>query len=170
MSYDTRRWPRACCKQTNWGLQALQSFRAPAGTLDKRMPMFCVIAKSMYVNPKWARLTKQINDKMLADFNQKLKQGYDQLAAAQAIVEQTMQQQAAFQANFDKQEEAFRNSGGVRRQLSTGWRHPQRCRPLGRFDPRRRHGQRSQHRRYDAALQPGPVSLHRWLRQLPHHR
>jgi len=100
-------------KQTNWGLQALQSFRAPAGTLDKRMPMFCVIAKSMYVNPEWARLSKAINDKMQADFNQKLKQGYDQLRAAQAIVEQTMKQQAAFQANFDKQEEAFRNSPGV---------------------------------------------------------
>ena len=100
-------------KQTNWGFQALQSMRAPAGTLDQRMPMFCVIAKSMYVNPEWVRLSKAINDKMLADFNQKLKQGYDQLRAAQAIMEQTMQQQAAFQANFDKQEEAFRNSGGV---------------------------------------------------------
>ena len=100
-------------KQTNWGFQALQSMRAPAGTLDKRMPMFCVIAKSMYVNPEWVRLSKAINDKMLADFNQKLKQGYDQLRAAQAIMEQTMKQQAAFQANFDKQEEAFRNSGGV---------------------------------------------------------
>ncbi len=100
-------------KQTNWGLQALQSFRAPAGTLDKRMPMFCVIAKSMYVNPEWVRLSKAITDKMLADFNQKLQQGYDQLRAAQAIVDQTMKQQAAFQANFDKQEEAFRSSGGV---------------------------------------------------------
>jgi hypothetical protein len=100
-------------KQTNWGFQALQSMRAPAGTLDKRMPMFCVIAKSMYVNPEWVRLSKAINDKMLADFNQKLKQGYDQLRAAQAIMEQTMKEQAAFQANFDKQEEAFRNSGGV---------------------------------------------------------
>lgn len=100
-------------KQTTWGFQALQSFRAPAGTLDKRMPMFCVIAKSMYVNPQWARLSKAINDKMVADFNQKLKEGYDQLRAAQAIVEQTMRQQAAFQANFDKQEEAFRSSGGV---------------------------------------------------------
>ncbi len=100
-------------KQTNWGFQALQSMRAPAGTLDQRMPMFCVIAKSMYVNPEWVRLSKAINDKMLADFNQKLKQGYDQLRAAQAIMEQTMRQQAAFQANFDKQEEAFRNSGGV---------------------------------------------------------
>jgi hypothetical protein len=100
-------------KQTNWGFQALQSMRAPAGTLEKRMPMFCVIAKSMYVNPEWVRLSKAINDKMLADFNQKLKQGYDQIRAAQAIMEQTMKQQAAFQANFDKQEEAFRNSPGV---------------------------------------------------------
>jgi Cysteine rich repeat len=100
-------------KQTNWGFQALQSFRAPAGTLDQHMPMFCVIAKSMYVNPKWVRLSKAIHDKMLADFNQKLKEGYDQLRAAQAIVAQTMKQQAAFQANFDRQEEAFRSSGGV---------------------------------------------------------
>jgi len=100
-------------KQTNWGFQALQSMRAPAGTLEKRMPMFCVIAKSMYVNPEWVRLSKAIDDKMVADFNQKLKQGYDQLRAAQAIMEQTMKQQAAFQANFDKQEEAFRNSPGV---------------------------------------------------------
>jgi hypothetical protein len=100
-------------KQTNWGFQALQSFRAPAGTLDKRVPTFCVIAKSMYVNPKWVRLSKAINDKMLADFNQKLKEGYDQLRAAQAVVAQTMKQQAAFQANFDKQEESFRSSGGV---------------------------------------------------------
>jgi hypothetical protein len=100
-------------QQTNWGFRALQSFRAPAGTLDKRMPMFCVIAKSIYVNPEWIRLTKAINDKMMADFNQKMKQGWDQLRAAEAIRQQTMQQQAAFQANFDKQEEAFRNSGGV---------------------------------------------------------
>ncbi len=100
-------------KQTNWGFQALQSMRAPAGTLDKRMPMFCVIAKSMYVNPEWAKLSKAIGEKMLADFNQKLKQGYDQIRAAQALMEQTMKQQAAFQANFDKQEEASRNSGGI---------------------------------------------------------
>ena len=100
-------------KQTNWGFQALQSFRAPAGTLEQRMPMFCVIAKSTYVNPEWVRLSKAINDKMLADFNQKLKQGYDQLRAAQAIMEQTMKDQAAFQANFDKQEVAWRNSPGV---------------------------------------------------------
>ena len=105
--------PAGAMQQTTWGFRGLQSFRAPAGTLDKRMAMFCVIAKSIYVNPEWGRLAKAINDKLLADFNQKLKQGWDQLRAAQAMMEQTMRQQAAFQANFDKQEEAFRNSGGV---------------------------------------------------------
>lgn len=100
-------------KQTNWGFQMLQSFRAPAGTLDKRMPMFCVIAKSLSFDPKWTRLYKAINEKLLADFSQKLKQGYNQLQAAQAIMQQTMQQEKAFQANFDKQEAAFRSSGGV---------------------------------------------------------
>jgi hypothetical protein len=105
--------PAGALQQTNWGFRALQSMRAPAGTLDKRMSMFCVIAKSIYVNPEWIRLTKAINDKMMADFNQKMKQGWDQLRAANAIMEETMRQQAAFQANFDKQEEAFRNSGGV---------------------------------------------------------
>jgi len=69
--------------------------------------------KSMYVNQEWVRLSKAINDRMLAAFNEKLKQGYDQIRAAQAIMEQTVSQEAAFQANFDKQEEAFRNSGGV---------------------------------------------------------
>lgn len=100
-------------KQTNWGLEDLQSFRAPAGTLEKRMPMFCVIAKSLYENPRWDRLAKAINDKVVADMAQKLKQGEDQLRATQAIMNQTMKDQAAFQANFDKQEAAFRSSGGV---------------------------------------------------------
>jgi hypothetical protein len=100
-------------KQTNWGFEDLQSFRAPAGTLDKRMPMFCVIAKSVYVNPQWGRLAKAITDKVVADTSQKLKEGEDQLRAAQAIMNQTMKEQAAFQANFDKQEAAFRSSGGV---------------------------------------------------------
>ena len=40
-------------QQTNWGFQALQSFRAPAGTLDKRMPVYCVIAKSVQYEPAW---------------------------------------------------------------------------------------------------------------------
>ena len=100
-------------QQTNWGFVGLMSMRAPAGTLDKRMPMFCVIAKSVIVNPEWMKLSKAISDKMNAEFQQKLKQGLDQLHAAEAIRQQTMKDQATFQANFDKQEIAFRNDRGI---------------------------------------------------------
>jgi hypothetical protein len=36
------------------------------------------------------------------DFNQKLKEGDEQIVAAEKIMDQTMRRQAAFQANFDK--------------------------------------------------------------------
>ncbi len=100
-------------QQTNWGFVGLMSMRAPAGALDKRMPMFCVIAKSAIVNPEWMKLSKAISDKLNADFQQKLKQGLDQLHAAEAIRQQTMKDQATFQANFNKQEIAFRNDRGI---------------------------------------------------------
>ena len=99
--------------QTNWGFQALQSFRAPAGTLDKRMPVYCVIAKSVQYDPQWTLRYRAINATLLQMFNQKLQQGWDQLRAAQAISDQTMRDQQAFQANFDRQERAMmRDSGG----------------------------------------------------------
>ena len=63
-------------KQTNWGFRGLVSFRAPAGTLDKRMPVFCLIARSVSDNPQWNQLSKTIHDQMMAAFNQKLQQGY----------------------------------------------------------------------------------------------
>ena len=49
---------------------------------------------------EWVRLSKAINDRILADFNQQQQRGYDQIRAAQAIMEQTMKQEATFQANF----------------------------------------------------------------------
>lgn len=97
-------------KQTNWGFQALQSFRAPAGTLDKRMPVFCLITKSVAPNPQWQTMAKSTAAQMTASFNQKLQQGYDQIRASQAIDAETQKQQAAFQANFDKQDAALRTT------------------------------------------------------------
>jgi hypothetical protein len=39
--------------QTNWGLLCIHSFRAPAGTLDKRMPVFTALEKSIIADPDW---------------------------------------------------------------------------------------------------------------------
>ena len=98
--------------ETDWGLQGLQSFRAPAGTLDKRMPVYCLMAKSVQVDPKWLARDAAINATLMQMFNQKLKQGWDQIRAADALSDETMKQNAQFLANVGRQEEAMRSSGG----------------------------------------------------------
>ena len=97
-------------KQTNWGFRALQSFRAPAGTLDKRMPFFCLIAKSLTIDPQWQQLANKIHDQMVAAFNQKLQQGYDQIRASQAAVQQMQEQEREFDKSIDKFDQSLRTS------------------------------------------------------------
>jgi len=99
-------------QQTNWGIDGLQSFRAPAGTLDKRMPIFCLMAKSVQYDAKWIARQKAIDATLARMFNQKLQQGYDQMRAAQALSDQTMRDQAQFLGNVERQEVAMRSSGG----------------------------------------------------------
>jgi hypothetical protein len=98
--------------QTNWGLRALQSFRAPAGTLDKRMTVFSVISKSVRPTPQWSARVKVIDDQLVAMFNQKLKQGYDQIRAAQEITAQVTANAAAFDKSINAQMVANRASDG----------------------------------------------------------
>jgi hypothetical protein len=98
--------------ETDWGLQGLQSFRAPAGTLDKRMPIYCLMAKSVQYDAKWLLRDKAINAALLQMFNQKLKQGWDQIRAADALSDETMRQQAQFLDNVGRQEKAMMSSGG----------------------------------------------------------
>jgi hypothetical protein len=98
--------------QTNWGIQALQSFRAPAGTLDKRMPVYCVIAKSVQYEPAWSLHHRAISATLTEMFNQNLKRGWDQIRAADALSDQTMRQQAQFLDSVSRQEAAMRSSGG----------------------------------------------------------
>jgi hypothetical protein len=97
-------------KQTNWGFRALQSFRARAGTLDKRMPIFCLIAKSLTFNPQWQQLGTKIHDQMVAAFNQKLQQGYDQIRASQAAVAQMQAQEREFNKSMDAFDQSLRSS------------------------------------------------------------
>jgi hypothetical protein len=98
--------------QTNWGFQALQSFRAPAGTLDKRMPVYCLIAKSVQYEPQWTARYRAIEATLLQMFNQKLQQGWDQIRAADAISDQAVRNNEKFLDNIGRQEVAMRDSGG----------------------------------------------------------
>ena len=98
--------------QTNWGLMGLHSFRAPAGTLDKRMPVFAVIAHSFRLNPQWAERRRVIMAKLLEAFNQQLKAGYDKIAAANRLAHQVAANNNAFIQSIDRQVMANRQSGG----------------------------------------------------------
>jgi hypothetical protein len=98
--------------QTNWGFQALQSFRAPAGTLDGRMPVYCLIAKSVQYDPQWTLRYRAINATLLQMFNQKLQQGWDQIRAADAMSDETMKRNTQFLDSIGRQEVAMRSSGG----------------------------------------------------------
>ena len=82
--------------QTNWGFDGLQSFRAPAGTLDKRMPIYCLMAKSVQYDPKWLARAQAIHATLNQMFNQKLKAGWDSIRASDALTDETMRQQAQF--------------------------------------------------------------------------
>ncbi|HEY1422409.1 MAG TPA: cysteine rich repeat-containing protein, partial [Candidatus Acidoferrum sp.] len=88
--------------QTNWGLQALQSFRAPAGTLDKRMPIYCLIAKSVQYDQKWLARDAAINATLTKMFNQKLQQGWDQIRAADAMSDKAMRDNQQFLDNVGR--------------------------------------------------------------------
>ena len=100
--------------QINWGLQALQSFRAPAGALDKRMTVFAAIAKSVRPTPQWTERANAIDAKLIQMFNQRLKQGYDQLRAAEALREQVMKNEGEFNRAIEAQMAANREGGGGR--------------------------------------------------------
>jgi hypothetical protein len=86
--------PQGRTWQDNWGLFYLHSFRAPAGTLDKRRPVFAAMAKSMRSNPAWQQRYAAINAYLAQQFNQQLQAGYDRIAAAGRL-------SAAISANND---------------------------------------------------------------------
>jgi hypothetical protein len=98
-------------KQVNWGFRGLQSFRAPAGKLDSRMAVFCLIAKSFAYSPEWIKLNQTINDQMLAAFNQKLQQGYDQIRAGQAAMAQMQVREKELNAMVAKTDANLRSPG-----------------------------------------------------------
>jgi hypothetical protein len=98
-------------KQTNWGFRDLQSFRAPAGTLDKRMAVFCLISKSLVYSPPWLKLAGQIHDQMTAAINQKIQQGYDQIRAGQAAMQQMQANEASLNAAVAKEDATLRSPG-----------------------------------------------------------
>jgi hypothetical protein len=99
-------------QETDWGFDGLQSFRAPAGALDKRMPVYCLIAKSVQYDLKWSLRDRAVVATLQQIFNQKIKEGWDQIRAADALTDQMVRQQTQFLDSVSRQEQAMMSSGG----------------------------------------------------------
>ncbi len=89
--------------QINWGVTVLHSFRAPAGTLDKRRPVFAAVAKSFRPNPAWQQRLAAINQYLKDQFDRQIQAGYDAIAAAGRLSQQISANNDAMLATIDQQ-------------------------------------------------------------------
>ncbi|PYI89259.1 MAG: hypothetical protein DME26_01665 [Verrucomicrobia bacterium] len=102
--------PQGRTWQKNWGLNALHSFRAPLGALDRRRDVFAAIAKSFRPNPAWQQRLAAVNAYLAAEFNRQLQAGYDSIAAAGRLSRQISANNDAMIASIDRQLQATRTS------------------------------------------------------------
>jgi hypothetical protein len=95
--------PQGRTWQINWGLNVLHSFRAPAGTLERRRPVFAAIAKSFRINPAWKQRLAAINNYLQVQFNRQIQAGYDSIAAAANLSRQLSANNDAMIKSIDSQ-------------------------------------------------------------------
>ncbi len=103
--------PQGRTWQTNWGMQMVHSFRAAAGTLERRREVFAAIARSLRRNPAWQARLAAINQYLSEQFNRQLQAGYDQIAAAGRLSQQISANNDAMLASIDSRLQASRSSG-----------------------------------------------------------
>jgi len=111
--------PQGRTWQINWGLNALHSFRAPLGTLEKRRAVFAAVSKSFRPNPTWVQRKVAIDAYLAQQFNRQLQAGYDQIAAAAQLSRSISANNDAMLVSIDRQLAAARSSGTVAAGSST---------------------------------------------------
>ncbi|HEX4386710.1 MAG TPA: hypothetical protein VH083_27335 [Myxococcales bacterium] len=111
--------PQGRTWQINWGLIGTHSFRAEAGTLDARRPVFGAIMKSLKGNPEWTRRVVEVQKNISARIQQQQQQGWDSIAAAGARSREISRQNDAMLAAIDKQLAASRPAPSANGRSST---------------------------------------------------
>jgi hypothetical protein len=101
--------PQGRTYQINWGFTGLHSFRAPAGTLDQRRPVFAAIAKSFRINPAWEKRHAAIIKYLDDQFQRQLQAGYDAIAAAGRLSQQISRNNDEMLASIDQQLQTSRS-------------------------------------------------------------
>ena len=105
--------PQGRTWQTNWGLIAPHSFRAPAGVLDRRREVFTAISRSIRRNPAWQARLAAVNQYLAEQFNLQLQAGYDQIAAAGRLSQQISANNDAMLASIDSRLKTSPNGSSV---------------------------------------------------------
>jgi hypothetical protein len=100
---------RAC--ETDWGLYAPHSFRAPAGTLDRRVAVFAAIQSSFRQNPAWAQRAGGVRAQLMAQVTHSIDARADQLREAKARTAQIVANSNASLAASDRRTMAIRSGG-----------------------------------------------------------
>jgi hypothetical protein len=97
-----------------WGLTAIHSFRAPAGTLNKRRNVFAAMAKSVQPTREFVQHVVAVRQKLLARYQANLAATAAEVAAAKQKSEQLTASDNQFLANVDSSLTASRasSSGG----------------------------------------------------------
>ncbi len=102
--------PQGRTWQTNWSLY-VHSFRAPAGTLDARRPLFAAVARSYRPNPAWKQRLAAVNAYLNEQYNRQLQAGYDSIAAAGRLSQQISANNDAMIASIERQRQAAPSTG-----------------------------------------------------------
>lgn len=101
---------RVC--ETDWGLYEPFSFRAPAGTLDRKLPLFWQIFASRHQNPAWVQRAIAIRSQLIARSVHSHQEHAARSQAAAARADQIVARSNAFLAREDARYRAMRTSGG----------------------------------------------------------
>jgi hypothetical protein len=93
-----------------WGLGCVHSFRAPAGTLEKRRNVFAAIPKSFLITPDFLKRVMAVKQKLSANYAAVMRADAAEVAGARQRSEQLTASENQFLANVDHSLAASRAS------------------------------------------------------------
>jgi hypothetical protein len=99
--------------ETLWGLGCLHSFRAPAGTLERRRNVFAAIPKSFLMTQDFGRRVTAVKQRLSAQYSSAMRASAAEVAAARQRSAQLTASENQFLANVDRSLVASRTSSSA---------------------------------------------------------
>ncbi len=96
-----------------WGLACVHSFRAPAGTLNRRRNVFAAIAKSFAMTPEFAQRITMVKQQLSANYAATMRADAAEVNAARQRSAQLTASENQFLANVDRSLKASRAPTGA---------------------------------------------------------